>query len=167
MTTSTRRAALGAILAGPLAGIAVAASPSKGGQLGHLPDMEAQFLSLAPMMLPKLAEFDRLWAEAGRLYRVAESSCPRPDPEFFNCIAEQAADRRMIAAPAWRAYMLAREPVDELDNLLDEIVSPFMNLPMTSFPAILLKYRIGMTLGQYEDDAISDIGRLAEELLCT
>ena len=160
---STRRAALGAILAAPLTGGAVMALPSG---TGKLPDHEAQFLALAPTLLPKLAEYDQLWAEATRLYSVAESVHPRPDPRIFDLDIQSEADRRIVLTPEWRAYLTARVPADALDNQIEAIVTRFMDLPMASLPAILLKHRIGMTLGQYEDDARRDIGRLAKEVLC-
>ena len=54
MTASTRRAALGAILAVPLASVpAVAALP-------RLPDHEARFLAIGPQLVSLLDEYDRL-----------------------------------------------------------------------------------------------------------
>jgi hypothetical protein len=160
MAASTRRAALGAILAAPLTGGAVMALPSAPVKLR---DHEAQFLVLVPTLLPKLVEYDRLWAEATRLYSVAEQAHPHPDPRVFNLEALKEADRKLVATPEWVAYLVARRPADDPDADIDETVAPFMDLPMVS----LLKHRIGMTLGQYEDDARDDIDRLAKEALCT
>ena len=163
MTASTRRAALGAILAAPLTGGVVMALPSDS---TSLPDYEARFLALAPTLLPKLTELDRVCAEATRLYSVAEAAHPHPDPRIFDLESLKEAHERVVLTPEWQAYLTARVPADALDNQLDGTVSPFMELPMVSLPAILLKHRIGMTLGQYEDDAQSDISRLAQEVLC-
>uniref|UniRef100_UPI00226A5C7A hypothetical protein n=1 Tax=unclassified Methylobacterium TaxID=2615210 RepID=UPI00226A5C7A len=114
----------------------------------------------------KVPELDRVWAEATRLYSVAEAAHPHPDPRIFNLKSLKEAHERIVLTPEWQAYLTARVPADALDNQLEETVSPFMDLPMVSLLGILLKHRIGMTLGQYEDDAQSDISRLAQEVLC-
>ena len=164
MTASTRRAALGAIFATPLASVTAVALT--GEIASDLPDHEARFLALAPAPLPKLVEYDRLWAESTELYSVAERAHPHPDPRVFDLDALKESARRLVAAPEWIAYLDARRPADDLDSDIDETVAPFMDLAMVSLSAILLKYRIGMTLPQYEDDAISDLSRLAKEVLC-
>ncbi|MDP4006924.1 hypothetical protein [Methylobacterium sp. NEAU K] len=161
LNPSTRRAALGAILAAPLASVpAVAAVPH------DLPEHQVRFLALAPTLLPVLTEYDRLWAEATRLYGIAEAAHPRPEPRIFSFDALTEADRNIVITPVWRVYLTTRRPADDLDNRLEAIVSPFMDEPMLSLPAILLKHRIGITLGHYEDDAMGDIGRLTKEVLC-
>jgi hypothetical protein len=163
MTASTRRAALGAILAAPLTGGTVMALPSASTSLS---DHEARFLALAPTLLPKLTEFDRLWEESSRLYDEARQAHPRPDPEIFDLAAQEGAPKSIKVTPEWQAYLASREPTDELDSQLDAVLLPFMDEPMVSFPAILLKCRIGMSLRQYQDDAVGDLERLAKEVLC-
>ena len=76
------------------------------------------------------------------------------------------ANKRIKAASEWQAYNAAREPTDELDDRLDAIVSPFMDEPMVTLPAILLKFRIGKSLRQYEDGALGGLSRLSAEVLC-
>ncbi|MCJ2120648.1 hypothetical protein MKK65_29520 [Methylobacterium sp. J-001] len=131
-----------------------------------LSDREAQFVALTPSLLVKLVEFDRLWAESSRLYDEARQAHPRPDPEIFGSAAQKGAAEAIGTTPEWQAYLASREPTDELDSQLDAVLLPFMDEPMVSFPAILLKCRIGMSLRQYQDDAVGDLERLAKEVLC-
>ena len=75
-------------------------------------------------------------------------------------------NKRIKAASEWQAYIAAREPTDELNDRLDAIVSPFMDEPMVTLPATLLKFRIGKSLRQYEDGALAGLSRLSAEVLC-
>lgn len=151
MTASTRRAALGAILAAPLASVpAMAASNTVSGD-------EARFLALAPRIVSMLDEMDRVWAIARPLY------------EKWNAAREALYGRSWRDhedLPEWHDYVSARQPADDLDEALDDLYAPFMNVRFVSFDAILLRHRIGMTLEHFDDDAKDDMTALWEARRC-
>jgi hypothetical protein len=128
--------------------------------------LEAEFLALASTLHLMLVEFDQLSTESCRFYEIARKAHRCRDPQIFDLDAHVEANKRIKAASEWQAYIAAREPTDEMDDRLDAIVSPFMDEPMVTLPAILLKFRIGKSLRQYEDGALAGLSRLSAEVLC-
>ena len=117
---------------------------------------DAAFLALAPRLLPMLDRYDELWAD----------SCPTYEPGI-------AEVRKLVhgglswteaeaASPLYQVYVAARAPADELDNIIDEMVCPFMDVPVTTLRGLLLKTRIGLSLKHYEDDAADDLRKLID-----
>jgi hypothetical protein len=77
MIASTRRATLGAILAAPLASVPAVANVSHA--VETLPEREAEFLGLAPSILPLARAFNAASLEVHRLYEAAnEAAGPYP-----------------------------------------------------------------------------------------
>ncbi|WP_267356480.1 MULTISPECIES: hypothetical protein [unclassified Methylobacterium] len=144
MTASTRRAALGAILAAPLASVpAVAVAP-------HLPDHEARLLAIGPQLVSLLDEYDRLWALVHPYYEAWEQASERfPIPRW------QHAER----LPEWAAYLAARRPADAVNDRIEALYSPD-DEPMTTLPAILLRLRYAMTFDAFVDDALDELREL-------
>lgn len=146
MSASTRRAAFGAILAAPLASVPAAAVP--------LSDLELRLLAIGPRLVALLDEFDQLWPDhesAFEAYQLAAEHL---------CYSQHAARQ---ALPEWAAYIEARRPADAVHELIDVLYEPFINKPMRSFEAIMLKHRYGMTYEAFREDALFDLDRLWAE----
>jgi len=129
--------------------------------------LEAEFLALASTLHLMLVEFDRLSTESCRFYEIARQAHRCRDPQIFDLDAHVEANKRIKTASEWQAYNAAREPTDELDDRLNALVSSFMDTPMVTLPALLLKFRIGKSLRQHDNGALGDLSRLAAEALCT
>lgn len=151
MTASTRRAALGAILAAPLASLPVMAAASA------VTAVEARFLALAPRVVPLLDEYDRLW----------EAS--RPFYEAYRQVADvrwRAGMQDTHDGPEWRAYEESRRRADEIDDILLGLYEPFRDERFVGFEAILLRHRFAMTFDWADDGAMGDLTALWEARRC-
>lgn len=149
MTASTRRAALGALLALPAASLpAIAESPD-------VSVAEAQLLAIGPQLVRLLNEYDRRWAPVDACFQVWEAACGRLRA------AGRWKEREDI--PEWKAYLAAREPVDEVGDVVEALFEPFQDTPLTTLPAVLLRYRYAMTFDAFRDDALADLDRLWRE----
>lgn len=139
--TSTRRAALGAILTVPLASVPVIAA-----QAG-LPDHEARFLAIAPQLVALLDEYDTLsdWTEAYEAWVKARRGLSEPD--WLE--AEKL--------PEWQAYMNARDPADAVADRIEALYSPEISDTFTTLPAILVRLRYAMTFDNWTDEALGDL----------
>ncbi|MCJ2048540.1 hypothetical protein [Methylobacterium sp. J-070] len=142
MTASTRRAALGAILAAPLASVPAVAA------LSHLPGQESRFIAIGPQLVQLLDEYDRLWAPVRSYYEAWERAAERfPIPRW------QLAEK----LPEWGAYLAAREPADAVNDRLVSLYEPFEDEPMTTLPAILLRLRYALTFDAFAEDAMDEL----------
>ncbi|KAA0122248.1 hypothetical protein CIW48_19860 [Methylobacterium sp. P1-11] len=139
---TSRRAALGAILAAPLASVPVIAAQSV------LPDHEARLLAIGPQLVALLDEYDRLkpqWVEAYEAWSKARQHFAIPQwPE-----AEKL--------PEWQAYCLARVPADAVNDRIEELYSPCDAEPCNTLPAIMLRFRYAMTFEEWIDEAMADL----------
>lgn len=151
MSASTRRAALGAILAAPFTGGAVMALPS-GSE--PLPDDEARFLAIGPQLVKLLDEYDRLWEPSHAAYEAWQAAGRHlPIPRW----------PAMEALPEWKVYCDVRQPADELNEVLKALYEPFEDTHLTSLPAVLLRCRYAATFDTYQEEALADIARLWRE----
>ena len=148
VTRSTRRAALGAILAVPLASMPVVAAPDS------LSDDEVRFLALAPRLVPLLIEYDRVWAASKPYYEAYRKAADAA----YNCGKHDATD-----LPEWHAYGESRERADEIDAIAEELYQPFWNVRFVSFEAILLRHRFAMAFDWAEEGAREDLTALWQE----
>lgn len=146
MSVSTRRAALGAILAAPMASVPVAAA------LSTLSGDEARFLALAPRIVPMLDRFDRIWAAAHEFYEAWDAAQKKLNTDKWTEKSEHL--------PEWHAYVAARAPSDEIDEAFAELYQPFEDVRFVSFEAIMLRFRIGMSFDHLSDDASDDMEAL-------
>ncbi|WP_232631388.1 hypothetical protein [Methylobacterium sp. Leaf118] len=144
MTTASlsRRRLVTGLAAAPLVGLPIST------RAASLSTVEADFLALAPKLVPMLDEYDRLMEAAGLLYEAAMKVMPAHPWS------------RMEASPGWQAYLEARRPADALDDRIEALVEPFFDAPFGSLDAILLRHRYGMSFEAWEDHALRDLGRL-------
>ncbi|MCJ2053929.1 hypothetical protein [Methylobacterium sp. J-070] len=156
MTVSTRRAALGAILAAPLASVPAVALTAT--VRSDLPDDEARFLALAPRMIALLNEYDRLWLLKDEPYAAWEKARLKVHGRKWKHQSENL--------PEWHAYIAARRPADAIDSVLEELYEPFAHVRFVSFEAIMLRHRYGMTFSWAEDDALDDMTALWRARAC-
>ncbi|MCJ2049324.1 hypothetical protein [Methylobacterium sp. J-070] len=150
VTPSTRRAALGAILAAPLASVPVVANfPDS----GKLPDDEARFLAIGPQLVQLLNEYDRLWAVAKTAHadwwKAGEHL---PSPRW----------PAMESLPEWKVYSDLVEPAEKVGDAIRALYEPFDGLHLTSLRAVLLRCRWAASFG-CEEEAMADIVRLWRE----
>lgn len=152
MTASTRRAALGAILAAPLASVPAVAA------LAPLPDHEARLIANGPELVRLLDEYDRLWGPVHAYYEAWERASERfPVPRW------QSAEK----LPEWGAYLAARAPADDVNDRIEALYSPDTRQRMTTLPAILLRLRYALTFENAVDDALDDLREVwARQPLC-
>ncbi|MCJ2056602.1 hypothetical protein MKL09_08545 [Methylobacterium sp. J-048] len=157
---STRRAALGALLALPAASL-----PALAATHGELPEREAQFLALAPRILPLVEALKSTWQEAHRLYTAAEDEAgtfPGYDDEKMR----RAWVHRAKAARDANGYSDAWGVFNATDVALTQVVNGFDEVEMTTLPAILLKAML-VDLGDWwKDSVVADLQRYAEAQLC-
>ncbi|MGE8126844.1 hypothetical protein ACQKQD_07690 [Methylobacterium sp. NPDC080182] len=147
MTASTRRAALGAILAAPLASVPALAATQ------NLPEAEARFIAIGPQLVPLLDEFDRLWAIAKAAHAdwwKAGEHLPRPRWPA------------MESLPEWKIYSDLVEPAEKVGDAAWALYDPFDGLHLTSLQAVLLRCRWAASF-DLEEEAMADIKRLWRE----
>lgn len=155
MTASTRRTALSALLALP-----ALASPA-----ASLPEREAQFLALAPKILPLAQALNSAGLEAHRLYDAADEAAG-PYPGRDNDRAHRAWIRRSHALRDINGYHEAWAAMNAADAALAPLVEGFDEVEMTTMPAILLKAML-VDLGDWwKDSVVADLQRYAEAQLC-
>lgn len=145
MSTS-RRAALGAILAAPLASKPVAAITCS--------EVESRWLALAPKLLALCEVHDRTWPLSREPYEKwcwerERSGRPWSDQ-----------DEKM---PSYRAYCKARAPADEADDQAMAACKPFEGVRFKTLDAILLRHRVTMTFDWLADEAADDLTALWQE----
>jgi type IV secretory pathway TrbF-like protein len=140
MSTS-RRAALGAILAAPLASVPAVSAAT-------LSEPEARFLALAPKLLALCELHDRVWPLSREPY---EQWCREIDRS--NRPWREGDDD----LPSYHAYCAARAPADRADEEAFELCKPFEDVRFTSFEAILLRHRVNMTFDWLSDEAADDL----------
>lgn len=152
MAASTRRAALGAILAAPLASMpAVAATSTVSGD-------EARFLALAPRLIALLDEYDRLWLLKDEPYATWEAAREKRFGQSYRRETEET--------PEYHAYIEARRPADELDAILEELYEPFQDIRLVTIEAIMLRHRYGMTFETFRDDVLEDLDAIWRARAC-
>lgn len=134
MTASTRRVALGAILAAPLASAPACAASATASAV------ELRFISLAAAALPDMQEQRRLWAIARNLY---DEACRQ-----FPC----GSSAQREASPIWQQYNEYWQQSSAIIERLFEQFEPYMYVRMTTERGILLKI-YSMTC-IYEDDEV-------------
>jgi len=163
MTASTRRAALGAILAAPLASVSVAATAPHSG--APLPEREAKFLALAPRILPLARTLNAAGLEAHRRYEAAEEAAG-PFPGLDSDRAHRAWIERSHAVRDINGYHEAWAAMNAADVALTPLVDGFDEVEMTTMSAILLKAML-IDLGDWwRESVIADLQRYAEAQLC-
>lgn len=143
MSTS-RRAALGAILSAPLASVPVFAAASHN-------DLEAQFLAQFGRLVPMCDEYDRIWSLSREPY---EQWC-----QDRKATGKPWADEHE-ELPSYHSYCAARQPADDIDSLMVELYQPFDGVRFTSLDAILLRVRLGMTFEWLEHEVLDDLTAL-------
>ncbi|WP_419829867.1 hypothetical protein [Methylobacterium sp.] len=146
MSASTRRAAIGAILAAPLASVPVVALTAN--IPSDLSDLEARFIALAPRLVPLLDEYDRLrllWNEPYAAWEKARETGKRH---------WKPSDEKL---PEYQTYLKVREPADEIDRICEQMYDPYHDLRLVSFEAIKLRHRFGMTFDWARDDLLDDL----------
>ncbi|WP_267428069.1 hypothetical protein [Methylobacterium sp. GC_Met_2] len=147
MSASTRRAALGAILAAPLASVPVVAAIPPAAY-------EADFIALMIAATPTLREHDRLWKIACALYRDVEREFPWGGGRW----------QLREASEVWAAYDTAWQAASAVHLELEDTFERFQGRPMVTERGVLMKMRLGRTLdGLFEDDSWHDLARLFEE----
>ncbi|MGU3422314.1 hypothetical protein [Methylobacterium sp. D54C] len=142
---STRRAALGAILAAPLASVPSVAAEA------ILPDHEARFLAIAPQLVAMLDEYDRLASH----YKAAYEAWSQARRDF---VIPQWPEAEKL--PEWRAYIVAREPADALFVRIEELYDPTEESDaqaFTTLPAIMARLRYALTFEEWTDEAMADV----------
>lgn len=163
MSASTRRAALGAILAAPLTGGAVMALPS--GSAG-LPEHEVQFLALIPQFRKLIPPIERAKAFAKALYADGERIAGE-HPGWGDPLAAKAWRLRAEAARDANGYHEACEAWSKHTNAVDVLVTDFMTERMTTLLAIGWKARVADLLDCWEEQAGYDLAAWArEDALC-
>lgn len=155
MTASTRRAALGAILAAPPASVPAGATVSA--PASNLAEHEAELLALAPRLIPLLDEFDRLWSQVAPFYEAWERASKRLRPRDWQAMEQ---------LPEWAAYIEARRPADELDHQIEALYEPYMNVSVNILAGIMLKHRYGVSIDAFRDDALTEPDRLWRARAC-
>ena len=143
MTATTRRTALGALLALPAASMPVVAASTVSPE-------ERALLAIGPQLVKLLDEYDLLWSRCEAPYAAWEQARDSLLPSQRGEYDEM---------PEWAAYMEARRPADELDTEIVRLYEPFLAVPLTTLPAILLRHRYGMTFQACRDDALADLDR--------
>lgn len=151
MSASTRRAALGAIFAAPLASVPAVASTFA------LSNDEVRFVALGPQIVPMLDEYDRIWEAKAPFFAAWEKIADKFRGEDYDKGQETAE---------WRAYVESRSPADEIDNLLEGILAPFEGVRFVSAEAIMLRHRIALTFDYREDDVAADVRAYWEGRTC-
>lgn len=148
MTASTRRAALGAILAAPLASLpAIAALGSD----------ETRFLASASRIVAMLNEYDRLWAASRPFYEAWLKAAE-------HLIGDRYLERDTI--PEWGTYCESRRAADEIDAELYDLHESFEGVQFQSADAIMLRHRIALTFDWAEQDAGDNVKAYWEARQC-
>lgn len=134
--------------------------------VGGNPD--AALLALAPALLPKLDEHDRLKSIFEDLFAKAHSAFGGERSYASMAPAAWKKHRAELeASPGWAAYIEARKPLDALDNEIEALVAPHMDVPAQTLDGLLLKARIGRSFEHYEDNAANDLDLLLATNLTT
>ncbi|MCJ2070896.1 hypothetical protein MKK75_19230 [Methylobacterium sp. J-030] len=164
MTASTRRAALGALLAAPLASVPAVAAVSPLG--GGLPDHEVQFLALIPQLRKLVLPIERAKAFAKALYEDGDHSAGE-HPGWDDPPAAKAWRLRAEAARARNGYHEAWEAWAKHIDAVDKLVTDFMTERMTTLLAIGWKARVADLLDCWEEQVGYDLAAWArEDALC-
>lgn len=158
--TSTRRGALGALLALPAASL-----PAIAGAQAGLSEQEAHFLALAPKILPLAAALNAASLEVHRLYEAAgEAAGPYPGRD--NQRAHRAWVERGRVGRDANGYHDAWAVMNAADNALTTLVDGFDTVEMTTLPAILLKALLADLGEWWRESVVDDLQRYAEAQLC-
>ncbi|MCJ2070660.1 hypothetical protein MKK75_17995 [Methylobacterium sp. J-030] len=161
---STRRAALGAILAAPLTSMPAAAWTAETGS--DLPDHEVQFLALIPQLRTLVPPIEHAKASARALYEHGDRSAGE-HPGWGDPPAAKAWRLRAEAARDRNGYHEAWEAWAKLTDAVDKLVTDFMTERMTTLPAISWKARVADLLDCWEEQAGYDLAAWArEDALC-
>lgn len=139
---TSRRAALGAILAAPLASVPAVAAPAA------LPDYEVRLIALGPQLIALCDELDRLWPASHETYAAwSKASQKFPTPCW----------EKAELLPEWQDYLDTREPLDAVDDQIDQLVGSFIREPMQSLPGITLRLRYAASYEGEEAGALADL----------
>ena len=160
MTASTRRAALGAILAAPLASAPAVALT--GNASSDVPDHEARFLALVPRLRALVPPLERAKAYMSTLYALGDRQAG-DHPGWGDWKVASAWADRATAARKRNGYSEAWDAVNRHSAKIDELVSEFMDQRMTTLSAIAWKARLADALDCWEDEAGSDLAAWARE----
>ena len=160
MSASTRRAALGAILAAPLASVPVAATVSPRGD--NLPEHEVRFLALIPQLRVLAPPLERAKVFVHALYEDGDRRAGE-HPTWERPQAARAWVERAKAIRDRNGYSEAWEAWNNHAMKLENLVAEFMVLRMTTLPAIAWKARIADLLDSWEEQAGSDLSAWAKE----
>jgi hypothetical protein len=145
---TSRRAALGAILAAPLTSVpAVAALGSD----------ETRFLASASSVVARLDEYDRLWAESQPFHEAWFKAAE-------HLIGERYLERDTI--PEWGIYCESRRVADEIDAELYDLHESYSGVRFQSLDAIMLRHRFALTFEWAEQDAADDVKAYWEARTC-
>lgn len=142
---ASRRGLLLGLAALPLmGGVAASSTPAVSPE-------EAQLLALGPRLIRLLDEYDRLRGPVSAAYKAWERAGDHlPIPRW-----EALKD-----LPEWHAYLATRVPSDEVGDVLEALYEPFIDVPLTMLPAIMLRHRYGMSFEAFREDALVDLDRL-------
>lgn len=156
MSAATRRAALGAILAAPLASVPAQAVTRS------LPDHEARFLALIPQLRKILPPLERAKAYMRELYDLGDDAAGGY-PNGGSPSDRKAWADRAHAARRDNGYPEAWDAVNLYSAKIDPLVGEFMDQRMTTLPAIAWKARLAEALDCWEEEAGSDLAAWARE----
>ncbi|MCJ2037489.1 hypothetical protein MKK55_00710 [Methylobacterium sp. J-059] len=156
-TSQGRRAMLAGSMAAALPLPALAASTPPGAR-------EAEFLALAPDLLPLIRRVGPAQAEAGRLFDAGDTAAG----EHPGWISDDtsAAEAWGVKAKATRdanGYDEAWALANTLSIALERLADPYINEPMQTLPGIMLKAALADLGEWWSESALADVSRLAAE----
>lgn len=134
----------------------LAALPTLGMPALASSEPDAAFLTVAQRILPMLDHCDELWSLTGPLWEMGN--------EEVLLLLRDGMSRQEAEAEstAWQRYKDAYKPANEMANAIEDIVAPFMDVPVSTLRGLLLKTRIGMSLTHFAEDAPGDLLKMVE-----
>lgn len=125
------------------------------------------FVRLMPTLLPLLDEYDVLWAEAQRLYRVAERMAgPRAARLEQGRLNYEPWSKRWDEARDRSGYSAAWDLAAPFCERINALVEAHMEMPSQTLDGVLLKRRLGLSLEHYEGEADEDLALLWQARRC-
>lgn len=112
---------------------------------------DADFLALAPKLLPMLDAFDRHWSQSKMMFAKVDAIFGENyTGSSLEGASKWAAQRGQ--SPEYQRYLEARQLAGDLEQAIEAMVDPFMGLPALTLDGLLLKRRVAQTLTQYSGD---------------
>ncbi|MCJ2042907.1 hypothetical protein MKK55_28755 [Methylobacterium sp. J-059] len=125
---------------------------------------EAEFLALAPKLLPLIRRVGPAQDEAHRLYSAGDAAAG--DYPGWTREDTSAADAWSEKAKATRdanGYDEAWASANTLSIALARLADPYVNEPMQTLPGIMLKVALADLSEWWGESALTDVSRLAAE----